>query len=125
MKAKTNKSYPEYIYQVSEKLDIDPRELNLLRRQAITLRNLYECQCNGCIRDRLAWESWAEYDRARESQMEWIDNRVIKVLRTIDKKCAKLNLHYHIQTDPRGPALYISRSEISPDNYHVTAEALY
>lgn len=104
----------EHIQQLTETLKnrhnitISTIEMDKLRRYSITLRKLYECSCNGCLREKAPFESWKEYDNNRNNhQMPWIEKRIEIMEKRIDKKCKELNIPYYIQSDPRGCSLYL------------------
>lgn len=99
--------------------------IDKIRRDAITLRRLYECECNGCTRDKFSSETWAQYDKNREAQMAWVEKRVETVRSRIERNCEALGLYYYHQTDPRGCALYISNNPISDNCYSTSAIAVY
>lgn len=81
-----------------------------LARHAVTLRKLFEHECNGCTRDKLPGETWEQYDRARVDQLAWVEQRIEKERELISRKCAFLEVPYYIQGDPRGPSLYLGTS---------------
>ena len=99
-------------------LQIDNPYLRSLVRLAASMHKLLECECNGCTREKLPHESWNDYDEARRHQIEWVEQRQIKVLATIAKNVALLDLHYYIQSDPRGGTLYLSTTKLDQMNYH-------
>jgi len=83
-----------------------------LLKHAVTLRRLFECLCNGCTREKLPHESWAEYDIARTAQMKWVDERIAKTEKLILKYLDQLGLTLnHFNRDPRGPAVYLTIGE--------------
>lgn len=92
-------------------------ETQLLMRQCISHHRLCENECNGCTREKLPTESWAEYDKARESQIAWIEKRIELVEKTIAKKCAKLGLFAIFQGDPRGCTVKIQRQKFTKDKF--------
>jgi hypothetical protein len=95
-----------------------------LKRHAITLHRLYEAECNGCTRDRLPWESYAQYDAARELQMEWVEKRIKAMQKLLRKHATSLGLHIYFQTDPRGCPVYVSNCPMSDQNYHTNGVAV-
>lgn len=99
--------------------------LNKIRRDSITLRRLYECECNGCTRERPAGWSWSDYDKVRIIQMAWVEKRIEAVRSRIERNCKALGLHYYHQTDPRGCALYVSNNPISDNSYSTSSVAIY
>lgn len=115
-----NKFYKSDDYDFRQKLRAF---IASIRRDAITLRKLFEHQCNGCLRDKLPGESWSDYDLNREAQMEWVEKRVEVIEKRIDKKCKELNLPYYIQSDPRGASLYLGTN--SDCNYNTEGVAIY
>lgn len=108
-------------------MDITLENLEQLCRDSRTLRKLFECECNGCTREKSPGESWQDYDVDREKQMEWVDKRQNVVLKRIAKRCAALGVDFYIQSDPRGCSLYISKpnSGMNNTNYSTTGVAIY
>lgn len=83
-----------------------------LLQHAVTLRQLCECACNGCTREKMPMETWAQYDVARAQQMVWVDERIDRTKRLIMKYLKELNLELnHFNLDPRGPAVYLTIGE--------------
>ncbi len=115
-----NKFYKSDDYEFRQKLRAF---IASIRRDAITLRKLFEHQCNGCLRDKLPNESWSDYDLNREAQMQWVDKRVDTIEKRIDKRCKEFNLPYYIQSDPRGCSLYLGTT--SDSCYNVEGVAVY
>ncbi len=74
-------------------------ELNLLRRQAISLRKCFELECSD------------------ERRYAWASKRAEKIEQTIAKRCRWLGLQYYIQGDCRGACLYVSKTPIDSASY--------
>lgn len=105
------------ITRISEELGLDYEDLRLIRKQAITLRTLYECACNGCTREKFKDESWDDYDQDRIKQLEWVEAQIEKRKATIRKKLEGTGIFHYFQTDPRGSSLYLSKEAISGNTY--------
>lgn len=73
-----------------------------LVKACITHHRYCECECNGCTREKLPFESWDSYDKAREAQMLWLEQAKDKLEKRIAKLCASLNLFACFEGDPRG-----------------------
>lgn len=100
-------------------------KLNKLRGLSVTLQKYFEYECNGCTREKLSFETWAQYDKERELQMEWVEKRIKQITKQITKLSHDLGLYYYIQTDPRGAALYVCHEPIDATRYNTQAIALY
>ncbi len=92
--------------------------INKIRKNSITLRRLFEYECNGCTREKLPFETWLDYDRAREYQMIWVEKRKQIILKRIEKLVSSIGLYLYIQSDPRGLPVYISVNPLSNQSYH-------
>lgn len=102
-------------------------DLYALRRSSMTLRRWFERECG----DSNNYASFAieRDERTGIPYQVYIAHRDGKTTRyripdleggarkRIAEICARLNLHYYIQTDPRGCALYIARDELDTCNY--------
>lgn len=95
--------------------------IDKIRRDAITLRKVYEGQCNGCTREKFMGESWVEYDKARESQIEWLEKREELLTKRIKKNADAIGLQVFFQSDPRGASVYLSNEPIKDDSYSTSA----
>lgn len=95
--------------------------IDKIGRDAITLRRIYECQCNGCTRDKLPNESWSDYDKARELQMTWVDKREEVLTARIKKNAESVGLQVYFQGDPRGASVYLSNRPIKGDSYSTSS----
>jgi hypothetical protein len=78
-----------------------------LYRSAIALNRCFIIDCNGCDREKSRAESWQEYDKAREEQLERNEKKKEKLRAKIKDLCEKLKISYYIQSDPRGMPLYL------------------
>lgn len=94
-----------------------------LRRTANRLRKLYEHSCNGCTRDKYQFESWSEYDKARELQMIKNDKAIERAEKRIKDLCDEIGMKFYIQSDPRGCALYLGTD--SDTSYNTQGVAIY
>jgi hypothetical protein len=102
----------------------DAVTVDKLRKTAITLRKIFECQCNGCTREKLPSESWKDYDIARINQMEWVEKRDTVLRKRIEKLADSIGLKFYIQGDPRGCSLYLSNfDKMNHTNYSTTGIA--
>lgn len=126
IKEETNERWTN-LQRIAKELGLKPENpyLIALRRDAITLRRMYECECNGCTREKLPRETWQQYDAARLIQMEWVEKRIETLEKRIAKNCNTLGLHYYLQGDPRGCSVYVSKSEIPRDDYSRNATGVY
>lgn len=77
-------------------------DINKLMRDCITYHKLCEMSCNGCTREKLPFESWDSYDKARDLQIQWIDKRLEVVSERIKSRAHSLGLWTSLQGDPRG-----------------------
>lgn len=102
----------------------DPTMQKLVRA-CITHHRYCEAECNGCTRDKLAHESWQEYDKARESQMLWLEQAKDKLEKRIAKLAASLKLYACFDGDPRGPTVRLQAMpfERDPFGHHHTHHA--
>lgn len=121
MNTKLNEHIKELLKQ-TKKLGIDGTLVLKLRRDAITLRRLYEYECNGCSREKFPHESWDDYCKHREEiQRPWIEKRIATVEKRIAKRCE--GIPYYIQSDPRGCSLYLGTT--SESKYSTEGVAIY
>lgn len=102
-------------------------DANTLRRAELTLTRWAELECGteaGCIeRDEETgiprfYNARTRYLSANDPR-RWrrIPDREKGALARVAAVCKALGLHYYHQTDPRGPALYISREPLTDSNY--------
>lgn len=104
-------------------LNVDIFLIEKLRRDAITLQKMFEFECNGCTRDKMAHETWAQYDLIRDEQMKWVEKRQNAIIKRIKRRCEENHLLFYIQGDPRGCSLYIGTNDES--NYSTQGVAIY
>lgn len=99
-------------------LDLNPNSpfVKSLIRACITHHKYCECECNGCTREKYSIESWADYDKAREYQMQWLEKRIEKIEKTILKNAKILGLNVLFNGDPRGPTIRLSRKPIAKND---------
>ena len=71
-------------------------------RDCITYHRYCEYQCNGCTREKLPFESWEDYDKAREEQMAWVEKRIDLVEKRLRKNADALGFRAELEGDPRG-----------------------
>lgn len=99
-------------------------DMQKIRRNAITLRKLFECECNAAIREKLPTETWDEYDKnRRDYQIPWIEKRQEAVLSLIKKTLEGSNIPFYVQGDCRGCSLYLGTT--SESNYSSEGVAIY
>ncbi len=115
------------LYRISERLGIDFDDVCYFRRDSMTLRSWFERECG----DSNNYASWAverdpdtdipylvTYPHNGKERRRRIPDREKGARGRIDERCKLLNLHYYIQTDCRGLALYLSREKIDGQNYN-------
>lgn len=122
-----NTKITEQYIRISNKLEISFSEAVIFRRKAMTLHRWFERECG----DSNMYMSWAiERDEKTEKPylVRYYNNG--KTYRTaipdlekgarkaIERRCKELGLFFYIQTDPRGLALYLSREELTSENYN-------
>lgn len=98
----------------SDKIDDFAR----LYRLAKKLHRTYEIDCNGCSREKFKFETWKQYDRAREEQLEKNELEQNRVEEKIRKLCNSLGIEHYLQRDPRGLPLYLSTEKLSASDYN-------
>lgn len=93
---------------------------NTLRRAAVTLRTWAERECgdaNGAVSrhpdGKTYWES------ATTGRSYPVRDLETGALNRIKEVCAATGLHFFYQTDPRGPALYVSTLPITGEDYTI------
>ena len=114
------------IRRITLKLEMNYYDAATLRRAALTLHRWAEGECG----DSNTYGSWCivrEPDgktcrerissRDGKRRMDRIPDRETGALRRVAEVCARYGLHYYHQTDPRGPALYVSREPLDKTNY--------
>lgn len=108
-------------------LEVCPEILSRIAGYAKTLRRLYECEGNGCTRDRLHYETYEHYDHARGEQMRWVENRQKHVVKQIQRLADVAGVSIYLQTDPRGPSIYLApkNSNINQSNYSTFGVGIY
>lgn len=122
-----NTKITEQYINIANKLEISFSDVMFFRRKAMALRRWFERECG----DSNVYMSWAiERDEKTEKPylVRYYNNG--KTYRTaipdlengakkaIEKLCEELELFFYIQTDPRGLALYLSREELTSENYN-------
>lgn len=116
------------LYRIAEKLGIDWKAIEAFRRDSMTLRRWFERECG----DSNAYASWAvERDEVTDIPylVRYYTQGLYKFSKTripdrekgarkrIAERCERLELHYYIQTDCRGLALYLSREPLTESDY--------
>lgn len=116
---------------ISRGISTNMEQAETLRRAELTLRRWHEQECG----DGNNWGSWA-IERDEETGKPYmvtyphkggtirrpIPDREAGAIRRIKNVCADLGLHFYVQTDPRGCALYVD-NKLIPDNNYTQAVA--
>ena len=109
-------------------LDVPAESMETLIRASRTLHRWFELEC-GDSNDYASWaierdeetgkpyRSVHPHNAAYPPFRVWVSDREKGARARIAKVCAALGLHYYIQGDPRGAALWISRTRIDADRY--------
>jgi len=114
------------LYRIAERLGINFDDVCYFRRDSMTLRRWFERECG----DSNNYASWA-VERAPETGIPYlvtypyngksyqtrIPDREKGARKRLSERCERLGLHYYIQTDCRGLALYLSKEPINDQNY--------
>ena len=114
------------LYRSAEKLGINWKVIESFRRDSMTLRRWFERECG----DSNNYASWAverdevtdipylvTYPYNGKERKTRIPDREKGARKRIDERCKRLNLHYYIQTDCRGLALYLSKEPLTSSDY--------
>lgn len=113
------------LYLIAENLGIEFDDVCSFRRDSMTLRRWFERECG----DSSSYASWAverdpagipylvTYPYNERGTMTRIPDREKGARKRIDERCKRLKLHYYIQTDCRGLALYLSREPLTGSDY--------
>ena len=114
------------LYRSAEKLGINWKAVESFRRDSMTLRRWFERECG----DSNNYASWAverdpdtdipylvTYPHNGKERKNRIPDREKGARKRIDERCERLNLHYYIQTDCRGLALYLSKEPLTSSDY--------
>jgi len=77
-----------------------------LVRLAIKNNRLAVYLCNGASREKFPFETWKDYDKAREKQMDWVEEEREKVKRKVEAlskeyAISELRKGVNIQFDPK------------------------
>lgn len=105
---------------------IATEDVNTLRRAQLTLRRWHELECG----DGDDYKSWA-IERDEDTDVPYmtiyphngparrtkIADREKGAIKRIAAVCEKYRLHFYVQTDPRGCALYVSTEELTSASY--------
>lgn len=114
------------LYRIAESLGIEFGDVCAFRRDSMTLRRWFERECG----DSNNYASWAverdpdtdipylvTYPYNGKERKTRIPDREKGARKRIDERCKRLNLHYYIQPDCRGLALYLSKEHLSSSDY--------
>ncbi len=108
---------------------VTPTEWRSLRRAALALHRWYELECGIGDKNRTFL-----IERDEETNIPYrvthlagqyppsrikIQDKEKTATERIDKICKKYNLHFYLQTDPRGGTLYISNEPLNCQNYNM------
>lgn len=99
--------------------NLSPDDFETLRKASRRLRGWFERECGtdgGCIeRDEDTGRCyWLNAMTSRRFPIRDLETGARKRIQTI---CQRLDLHFYIQSDPRGAALYVSDQPIPDNNY--------
>lgn len=107
-------------------IDLTFDDCLVLARAERTLHRWYEGECG----DGNDYASWAierdeetgkaykhVYPHTRDSYRVSIPDREAGALKRIKRVCETNDLHFYVQTDPRGCALYVSTEPLDSSNY--------
>ena len=123
-----NRNHLDNHYWTMSRLEIKESVYWALRRASMTLNAWFEKEC-GDSNNYCSWciERDPETDRPFMVVYPHESNKVRKTAipdrekgarKRITDICKENNLHFYIQDDPRGVALYVSRSELTDKNYN-------
>lgn len=114
------------LYRTAERLGIKFDDVCSFRRDSMALRRWFERECG----DSNNYASWAverdpdtdipylvTYPHNGKERKTRIPDREKGARKRIAKRCERLGLHYYIQTDCRGLALYLSREPLTSSDY--------
>lgn len=114
------------VERVADTFNLTSEDAWALRRAALTLHRWHEQECG----DSNAHCSWCITRDDKGKPFREIcshtggKNRLMPIrdmekgaLRRIREICHWNNLHFYVQTDPRGGTLYLSREEMTDSNY--------
>lgn len=109
-------------------------DINILRLAEKTLRAWFTALC-GNSND---WQSWAierdettdipyrcVYPHQGKAYRVRVRDRETGARKRVEDVCARNGLHFFVQTDPRGAALYVSREPLDDQNYSSAGVAMY
>ena len=107
-------------------IDLNYVDVDKLRHQEMILHSWCEWECgldNGrasyaIVRDEKTQKPFVEYHPYNgPSHRKKCADRETGALNRIKAICAKNNLHFYYQTDPRGCALFVSKEPLNQTNY--------
>lgn len=125
-KIKTSKVEKLQQRLASRGIELSIEAVAVLRKCELVLHNWHEWECgldNGhasyCIvRDDVTGKPFVEHHPYNgKSYRTPCTDREAGALKRIALVCKENNIHYYIQTDPRGCALYISKEPMTDSNY--------
>lgn len=100
-------------------------QARILRRAQLTLRRWHEQEC-GMGNDHCSWCIVTDDDGRTfreihpnngKSYRYRIPDRRSGAIHRISALCAEMGIHFYVQTDPRGCALYVDSAPIADDDY--------
>lgn len=103
-------------------VDLSLADVTTLRRAEMTLQRWYEMECgdwNGNVIERdetTGKPSMVHYGQTATRKWK-IADRESGAIRRIKAVCSAVRLHYFIQSDPRGCALYVSKEPMTDSDY--------
>jgi len=107
-------------------INAERKDAQALRRAELTLHGWYEQEC-GMGNEHCCWSIERDEETGKayrctcpnhgEPRREPIADREAGAVARVSEVCERLGLHYYLQTDPRGCALYVGRDELTPSNY--------
>jgi len=104
-------------------IELSFHDANILRRAELTLHRWHELECGdgtGCIeRDEFSGiPQWRYANDTGKYCGRPIPDREKGARARIAEVCTRNNLHYFIQGDPRGCALYVSNEPLTDSDYN-------
>lgn len=100
---------------------VSPADARTLRRAELTLHHWFEEECNGTIQrdgDDGDGKPRRYLDMGSAPAAIWpIRDREAGARKRIAEVCARNGLHFYVQTDPRGCALYVSNKPFTDFDY--------
>ena len=108
-------------------IGISTDDVNTLRRAQMTLHRWHELEC-GDGNDHASWAIERDEKTGKPYLVTYphnepkprrhrIADRENGAIKRVASVCGREGLHFFVQTDPRGCALYVSREPINDSNY--------